>query len=454
MDNDYIKNMDYVDAIMVIDRHGKIVYSVRYNPRFDDVNSDLEYKEIINKNFLEIYPELNRSNSTMINAIDQGRMIYKDRQTFKDYKGRIITTRNLTIPIIRRGKILGAIELSKDITKVSELDWSFSEEDKFESENKFTFEDIITRNKVMLRNIEKAKLVANNPSSILIYGETGTGKELYVQSIHNYSKRKNKPFIVQNCAALPENLFESILFGTVKGAFTGAVDKAGLFEEADGGSLFLDEINSMPLNLQAKLLRVLQDGKIRRVGSNDEITVDVRIISAMNRNPLEAIELGEIRKDLFYRLSVVSLELLPLRERKEDIELYIDHFIKVYSKRLSRDVKGVTDEVLNLFLNYSWPGNVRELEHIIESSINFVEEDYIQLDDLPIYMSDVMETNYRVKEELELSLETPLDHQLELVEKSMIEKALERTGGNVTKASDILKITRQSLHYKMNKYNL
>ncbi len=231
-------------------------------------------------------------------------------------------------------------------------------------------------------------MVADSTSSVLVYGETGTGKELYVQSIHNYSSRFNKPFIAQNCAALPENLFESILFGTVKGAFTGAVDKPGLFEQAHGGTLFLDEINSMPINLQTKLLRVLQDGVIRRVGDSRDRKIDVRIIAAMNVEPLKAVENGQIREDLFYRLNVVNIKLVPLRDRLEDIPLYVEHFIDKYNKELNKNVKGISSKVKELFMSYNWPGNVRELQHIIEAAINIVDNEYIELDNLPIYLSE------------------------------------------------------------------
>ena len=366
-----------------------------------------------------------------------------------------------------RNTSLTLVELSKDITKIKERTKKRSHQEQIIVHNqknlrraKFSFDDIITSNTEMLRNIEKAKIISNNSSSVIVYGETGTGKELYVQSIHNYSDRKNKPFIVQNCAALPENLFESILFGSIKGAYTGAVDRPGLFEEANGGTLFLDEINLMPINLQSKLLRVLQDGRVRRVGDSKERLVDVRIISAMNIEPTEAIRLNQIRKDLFYRLSVVSLKLLPLRDRMEDILLYANHFIDMYNNKLHKDVIGISDEVEQLFLEYDWPGNVRELQHVIESSINFVTKDKIQLIHLPVYLSDkinkekIEKDSIKFKKVSDLSCQSSLDEMLEEVEKQMIIKALKKTGGNISKAASILKVTRQRLHYRLSKYNI
>lgn len=461
--------MQYVDAIMIVDHNGRIVYSVRFNPRFNDETNLREFRNIKNKNFLEVYPTLDVEESSIINCLKYGIIKYNENQKFYDHHGRVYNTQNLTLPIIRSGKVLGAIELSKDITSIKE-DPSLvmgkktksvasisSGSDKFSA--KYEFEDIITRNKIMKENIEKAKKVADSSSSILVYGETGTGKELYVQSIHNFSLRKDKPFIAQNCAALPETLFETILFGSVKGAFTGAVDKPGVFEQAHGGTLFLDEINSMPINLQAKLLRVLQDGIVRRVGDSIDREVDVRIIAAMNVEPLKAVETKQLREDLFYRLNVVNIKLVPLRERREDIPLYVKYFIDEYNEKLGKNVEGISSEVEELFMLYNWPGNVRELRHVIEASVNIVEVGKIEFKHLPIYLYDKLNTNNE---------ETPVEHScfsmlngfdslddiMENLEEKMIIQALEKSRGNITKAAEMLNITRQRLYYKLDKYNL
>lgn len=453
-------DMEYVDAIMIIDHTGKIVYSVRYNPRFDDESKLEDFKDIIDKNILEVYPTLDVEESTIINCLKHGIPKYEDNQVFYDYKGRVYNTQNLTLPIIKSGKILGAIEISKDITRIEELSdknkKSIQIPSKENNKNnriiaKYNFEDILTKNEEMKENIHKCKMVANSISSVLVYGETGTGKELFVQSIHNYSCRKNKPFIAQNCAALPESLFESILFGSVKGAFTGAIDKAGLFEQANGGTLFLDEINSMPINLQAKLLRVLQDGYVRRVGDSKDRKVDVRIMAAMNEEPMEALDKGHIREDLLYRLNVVSIKLVPLRERKEDISLYVNLFIKQYNQKLDKNVSGISKEVERLFYEYNWPGNVRELQHIIEASINMVDKGLIEVRHLPIYLSENIE-NRDLKDNIyEIK---PLNEAIEELEKRMIINSLKKTDGNISKASNYLSIPRQTLHYKINKYNI
>ncbi len=456
--------MDYVDAIMVIDRNGRIVYSLRFNPRFDKDGCDGDFENIINKHFLEVYPSINPKDSSMIKCMEKGESIYIKQQMFKDYKGRIINSENITIPIIKSGKVLGAIELSKDITKVEEnvstfLDIRNDSQNTSNASANYVFSDIITCNADMIRNIEKAKIIAASSSPVLVYGETGTGKELFVHSIHNHSDRKRKPFVVQNCAALPETLFESILFGSTRGAFTGALDKQGLFEEADGGTLFLDEINSMPLNLQAKLLRVLQDGKVRRLGANKDKEVDVRIVAATNVEPTKAIEQGQLREDLFYRLGIISLRLLPLRKRKEDIMLYVNHFINLYNEKDKRNIQGISDEVKNLFFSYDWPGNVRELQHVIECSSNFSDNDAIEIKHLPVYLCEKLERGNGnngpcLNDRLDLGEKDNLDSIIEKIEIEMINKALESSGGNISKAASLLKITRQRLHYKLSKYNI
>ena len=455
-------DIESVDAILIVDRSGNIVYSVRYNPRFDNSSVQNDFADIINKSFLEIYPELDIEESTIMNCLKYGTPQYLENQIFRDNKGRVYNTQNLTLPIIKRGKISGAIEISRDITKVNEMNEGLKtrktihipvtkKTDNGKNTAKYTFDDIITKNEEMKCNIEKAKMIANSTSPVLVYGETGTGKELFVQAIHNYSKRHNEPFIAQNCAALPENLFESILFGSVKGSFTGALDRPGLFELADGGTLFLDEINSMPNGLQAKLLRVLQDGVIRRIGDSKARKINVRIITAMNKDPIKSVKRGDLREDLFYRLNVVSIKLLPLRKRKEDISLYIPYFIDKYNKKLGKNVSGISKEVKDLFYKYHWPGNVRELQHMIESSINILDSGNIQLKHLPIYL--IENTNVDTAD-TDIKETRPLKQEIESLEKQLIINALKKTGGAITDAADILGIPRQTLHYKMKKYSI
>ncbi|MTI66938.1 MAG: PAS domain S-box protein [Firmicutes bacterium] len=446
--------LDHIDeGIHIIDSQGKIVYYNKLAQSLDEI----EGEKAVGRHILEIYPSLSYKSSTLLKAVNLGKAIFNKEQTFTNYKGDKITTINTSIPIKSNGKIKGALEISKDITKVKELSErivdlqkelykSDSEKPKKnKSSAKFTFVDIIGQSKEMLDLKSLALKASQSPSPVLIYGETGTGKELFVQSIHNSSKRKNKPFIAQNCAALPANLLEGILFGTVKGGFTGAEDRLGLFELANGGTLFLDEINSMPLELQAKLLRVLQDGSIRRIGSTKTRDVDVKIITALNISPEEALKEKLIRRDLYFRLNVINLRLPPLRERKDDIPLLVDYFLDKFNKKFKINVKKVSKEVMNVFLNYQWPGNVRELEHILEGIVSILDIDEIKLKHLPKHLSNTTKYNLDIK---------PLNESITELEKDIIKRALSLSNFNITHAAELIKIPRQTLQYKIKKYNL
>ena len=325
-----------------------------------------------------------------------------------------------------------------------------------------------------------AQMAANSPSPIMLYGETGTGKELFAQSIHNHSSRSNRRYIPVNCAAIPENLLEGILFGTSKGAFTGALDKAGLFERASGGSLFLDEVDSLSIGLQAKILRVLQERKVRRVGSLKEIDIDLKIISSVNKEPHRAIEEGILRPDLFYRLGVVYIPIPPLRRRRDDIERLTRHFLKKHNTALGKGIPSISGEVAGLFNRYHWPGNIRELEHVIESAMNMAgPTEVIEIRHLQGHFStQFLDGTSREATALDIydtASAPPLRPQRESVfsgtappvvpdkslvetqveqEKMAIETALANYSGNVSKAAGSIKISRQLLHYKMKKHNL
>jgi len=304
----------------------------------------------------------------------------------------------------------------------------------------------------MQRVIEYAKIVANSPSTILIDGESGTGKELLAQSIHNYSNRRNAGFVAVNCGALPETLIESELFGYDSGAFTGASKggKPGKFELANGGTLFLDEVGEMPLDMQVKLLRVIQEGVITRVGGTKNIPVDVRIIAATNKDLKEEIKEGRFRLDLYYRLSVIPLRLPSLRERKEDIPMLINYFLHSKALKLNKDVPEISPEVYRFLLSYSWPGNVRELENFIEKTVNLngnivwdVTKD--QVKNLP----EVGTTPHRGSSSSKVTLTT-----LDEMEKRMIKEAIKELNSNISQVAKTLGISRNTLYLKMKKYGI
>lgn len=307
---------------------------------------------------------------------------------------------------------------------------------------KYNFEQILGENSILISCIDKAKMASKTSSPILIYGETGTGKELFVQAIHNNSYRNNKPFIAQNCAAIPNNLLEAMLFGTVKGSFTGAEDKKGIFEVANGGTLYLDELNSMPLELQGKLLRVLQEGTIRRIGSSINRNVDVRVIVSLNELPEILLEEGRLRKDLYYRLNVVRIDLPPLRERKEDIPLIIEHFINKFNTKFNASIDGIEALALEKLIYWNWQGNIRELEHVIEGVFNLKQQDKIN-------EKDLHNIGLNIKTKI-----VPLKKKMQDIEKTFINEALIINNFNVTKAADFLQIPRQTLQSKMKKYNV
>lgn len=307
---------------------------------------------------------------------------------------------------------------------------------------KYTFEDIIGNSKKIESCKEKAVKASKTSSPILIYGETGTGKELFVQAIHNNSNRNKQPFIAQNCAAIPSSLLEAILFGTTKGSFTGADDRKGLFELADLGTLYLDELNSMPLELQGKILRTLQEKIIRRVGSVDSSQVNTRIITSFNEKPEIIVKEGKIRNDLYYRLNVVRIDLPPLRERKEDIPALVECFIDKFNKSFGVQIKGIEDKALEKLILYDWDGNIRELEHVIEGIFNLKHEGVIKLKDLS-------EAGFKksIKQK-------SLKDKLKDAEKEYILEALCISVNNVTRAAELLKIPRQTLQSKMKRLKI
>ena len=297
-----------VDHILLVNKDYEIVYNSRFDPAIGNKPDMQEYK-----NFFEMYPSLGKNNSSIVKTMSTGTGIFKDVQEFVDINGNVYVTQNVTIPIFREGQIVGTVELTKDLTTVGDAESrkeylsKLSKESSFnpnmDNNEQISFDDILTIDGEMLDAIERAKIFAMNQNPTLIYGETGTGKELFAQSIINYAANPKQKIIIQNCAAVPENLIESILFGTTRGSYTGAENRKGLFEEADGGIFFLDELNALPYHVQGKLLRVVQEGTFRPIGASKEKKVNVKIVAAMNIDPMEAIEKNILRKDLFYRLS-------------------------------------------------------------------------------------------------------------------------------------------------------
>ncbi len=324
-----------------------------------------------------------------------------------------------------------------------------------EVEKKYSFENIIGKSPQMQDIFRKIEKITNYKSTVLITGESGTGKELVAKAIHYTGNRKKHPFVAVNCGAIPHDLLESELFGHVKGAFTGAINhKAGLIAQANDGTLFLDEIGELPLNLQVKLLRVLQEGEIRKVGDTRTVNVDVRVIAATSRNILEAVEQGKFRKDLYYRLNVVPLHLPPLRERREDIALLIRHFMKKHSQEMGKTIRDISADAMKALLECEWRGNVRELENVLERAIVMTEGDTITTEYLPADLfkrdSDII---LKIPDS-RISLKEVMSEIAQMTEKELITRALRQTNNNRTKAALLLQISHRALMYKLKEYNL
>lgn len=313
------------------------------------------------------------------------------------------------------------------------------------------FDDILAKSQKMLDIFRTISKIAEYKTTVLVAGESGVGKELVARAIHHRSTRRGGPFVAVNCGAIPENLLESELFGHKKGAFTDAVqDRRGLFEEADGGSLFLDEIGELPLSLQVKLLRVLEEEKIRRVGDVRDIKIDVRIITATHRDLPSETKAGRFREDLFYRLNVLPIMVPPLRDRREDIPLLIDHFVARNNVRLGTSIRGLDTESRRLLFEYPWPGNVRELENTIERAMVLAEGDQIVAQDLPERLREARDP---VQTQL-ASGELSVKKTMRIVEEILIRRALQRTKGNRTRAAEVLEISHRALLYKIKDYQI
>ncbi|MGD0525502.1 MAG: sigma-54 dependent transcriptional regulator [Polyangiaceae bacterium] len=321
--------------------------------------------------------------------------------------------------------------------------------EQIQKENQF--ESILAKSPEMVAIFKTVSKIADYKTTVLITGESGTGKELVARAIHARSSRKAAPFVAINCGAIPENLLESELFGHKKGAFTDAnADRRGLFEEATGGTLFLDEIGELPLSLQVKLLRVLQEEHIRRLGDTKDVQVDVRIIAATHRDLTADVKAGRFREDLFYRIHVLSIHIPPLRNRREDVSLLIDHFVARNNARLGTSIRGVSTESRKLLLEYSWPGNVRELENTIERAMVLAESDVLQLGDLPERIRDALDP---VQVHL-ASGELSVKKTTAAIEQILIRRALQKTKGNRTRAADLLEISHRALLYKIKDYKI
>ncbi|NLZ53164.1 MAG: sigma 54-interacting transcriptional regulator [Thermoanaerobacteraceae bacterium] len=442
-----IQAIDFVlkyvhEGIVIADRTGSVVYVNEANERI----TGLDNKKVLGKKVIDVVP-----NSSLIDVIKSG----KEKLGVNTKVGDKYVYSNI-VPIRKNSEIIGSISIFLDMTEVENLTRELKEAKQkinFLSKQLSGFigdkDFIVGKSPKMQKVLQISQKAAGVISNVLITGESGTGKEVVARYIHKNSPRKNKPFIAVNCGAIPETLLESELFGYEPGAFTGANPKGkkGLFEKADGGTIFLDEIGDMPLPLQVKLLRVLQDNEIRRLGGEHKIKLDVRVISATNK-PLEImVEQGTFREDLFYRLNVIHIKLPPLRERKEDIPIYVEFLIEKIKQRLDKEIHNITSTALRRLINYRFPGNIREMENILEKSIVMDDDGIIDLDDLPEFLSlETKQNGFYIDFEADWPA-------LKDMEKIIIEKTLVAFP-NRTKAAKVLGISRATLYRKMKELGL
>ena len=442
---DIIQRCEDTDGILIVDREGVIRY------RSIGMNYYWKTEDTVGRSIRDLYPELNEGSSTILLALQTGQPICDQPQVIVNSRGERVELDATTIPIRIDGQVVGAVDFAKFYVVGQRIVRGGRQS------GLSTLDRIVTQSPKMEELKRRIRSAAQLDSAVLIYGETGTGKELVAEALHSEGKRAGGPFVAQNCAAIPTNLLESIFFGTEKGSYTGAVTRMGLFEAADGGTLFLDEINSMDASLQAKLLKALEEKKVRRLGGSQAIPFDVRIVAAVNEPPQDLLRAGRLREDLYYRLGVVRLNLPPLRERREDIPLLTKYFIEQYNRSMKRHVRGLTEAVETRFLQYPWPGNVRQLRNVVEGAFAVARGELLGEDEVADSLGLWMESDAPAP-----TAATPptlpegslsLTHAVEEYEKALIRQAMARWG-SISAAARNLGLSRQNLKYKLQKFDL
>jgi PAS domain S-box-containing protein len=444
------------DGIVVVNKEGIITKFNQAYQRFLGIDE----KDALGKHVADVI-----ENTRMHIVVKSGKPEIGEVQKIQGHEMVV-----MRIPIYKDGEVAGAVGkvLFRDLKEIkalaSKLDITIRELKYYKKElmrlkgSRYTFKNIVGNSAKMKQVKELARLAASSNSNVLIRGDSGTGKELFAHAIHDSSLRRYGAFIRVNCAAIPANLLEAELFGYEGGAFTGAKKegKPGKFELAQGGTIFLDEIGDMPGEMQVKLLRVLQEKEVERVGGDKVIRLDVRIIAATNRNLEEMVVKGEFRQDLYYRLNVLKIEIPPLRELKEDIELLSEKILAELNDELGTSIHGIDDEVITILQSYHWPGNIRELKNVLERAVNICKSSVILKKHLPLYLLELALVEKKAREVLHFQDgETySLDSVLARAEKLAIERALQRTNNNRKKAAELLGIHRSGLYQKMNRYNL
>lgn len=451
------------DGVIISDYKGNLVLYNKSQEKLENLKS----KDVVGKYLWEAYnynPEISEHRK----VFKSGKPIINAYRAHAHENGIPKYVSYCTYPIRKDGETIAVYTISRNETslknllhEIIELKRKLFTADPNEKEipksngTIYTFKDIKSQDPTIIKLIKESQTISLATNNLLIIGETGTGKELFAQSIHNFGQNQREPFIAINCAAIPENLLESTLFGTVKGSYTGAVDQMGFFEASGEGTLFLDEIHSLSFTLQAKLLRVIEEKLVRRVGGLNAIPIKCRLICAANNDPVELIEQNRLRKDFFYRIAGAILQIPPLRQRKNDIIFLADFFIEKYNKLNGKQINRLSSDLKTIFLTHDWPGNIRELEHIVESMIIKADEkeSELKIDDLPEYFIKTISIDDSIKR-YKTDRKRALPVTLRTIEEHLIRESLESNDWNFTKTAKDLGIIRQSLNYRMKKLHI
>lgn len=462
----YTRALDQLPfGVQIYDKNTHAVYFNQASREISHIPSGVN---ITGRHLLDMY-DLEETVSTTMTALRTQSPVIDRVDQFSVDNGTFIASSNTSYPIFQNGQLSGAVTFEHTEETIQKYYQSIQDTRqalKHFSGNAapvrfsgYTFENVIGGSEKLRSAVELAQRVAPQNSPVMLVGETGTGKEIFAQSIHRSSPRAGKKFVAINCAAIPETLIESLLFGTAKGSFTGSEDKAGYFEEASGGTLFLDELNSMSLVMQSKLLRVLQERTFRRVGGKKDLELDVRIISSCNEDPFQTVEENKFRRDLFYRLSSVIIELPPLREHLEDLEQLTWYHLEQTAFQYVHRITRIQPQVYQLLRAYRWPGNVRELFHVLDYAQNVADSDVMTVEHLPAYLRKNQAPAPRQSAPLTPSghidfSHTSLQALMDDYEKEVITQALDRCGYNISQTAQALGILRQSLQYRIRKYGI
>lgn len=420
------------EGILFIDGDGIIKFMNKAGAR----TLKVDHKDVVGKHVTEIVD----FKPVILDVLETGKG-YVDKEFFLRSHGKLLHfVKTTTVLKDEAGKIKGVLDTFREIKRIQKMVNVMTG-----AQATFSFSDIIGESECIERSKQLAKLAAESDSNVLIEGETGTGKELFAQAIHRASSRREGPFLAINCAALPNRLIESELFGYVEGAFTGAKKggRPGKFELANGGTIFLDEIGEMPINMQVKLLRVLQEQKIMRIGGSEFIPIDVRIIAATNKDLSKEVANNNFRHDLYYRLNVLNIYIPPLRERGNDIEILANHFLKVFSEKLNKKITGFTAEAINYYKKYHWPGNVRELENYVERLVNFCKTDWISRDAI-CRLQQNQTNNDTNDQQIQATVKKIIP--LKEKERDYIKEVVAACNNNISRASRLLQVSRTTIY--------